>query len=133
VEEAERLRKLKDERSRKENFELIQQRERDRAAKRAADAAARAAAAESAAAEPQAAVEAPETVAEEPTEKSTDETPASTETADATSTADDTAKPITHSSLELPTLDSTIDFDEPSPAAVEYVDAREIPPTPAAE
>jgi hypothetical protein len=133
VEEAERLRKLKDERSRKENFELLQQRERDRAAKRAADAAARAAAAESAAAEPQAPVEASETVAEEPTEKSTDATPASTETVDADSTADDTAKSITHSSLELPTLDSTIDFDEPSPAAVEYVDAREIPPTPAAE
>jgi hypothetical protein len=138
VEEAERLRKLKDERSRKENFELLQQRERDRAAKRAADAAARAAAADSAAAEPPpAVVEAPEVAAEETTEKSNGETPAITETVDADSTAhtttDETAKTIAHSSLELPTLDSTIDFDEPSPAAVEYVDAREIPPTPAAE
>jgi hypothetical protein len=136
VEEAERLRKLKDERSRKENFELLQQRERDRAAKRAADAAARAAAAESAAAEP-AATEATEAIAEETNEESSEQTPASTENDDAIPTAhhpaDENANPIAPSFLEPPTADGPIDFDEPSPAAVEYVDAREIPPTPAAE
>jgi hypothetical protein len=136
VEEAERLRKLKDERSRKENFELLQQRERDRAAKRAADAAARAAAAESAAAEP-AATEATEAIAEETNEESSEQTPAPTENDNANSTvrdiADENANSIAPSFLEPPTADSAITFDEPSPAAVEYVDAREIPPTPAAE
>lgn len=138
VEEAERLRKIKDERSRKENFELLQQREKDRAAKRAADAAAKAAAieAESAAAESEAATEAPEAAVEETTETSIHVTPASTESDDANATAhnaaDETPKPDVQSSLEPPTTDGTVDFDEPSPA-VEFVDAREIPPTPAAE
>jgi hypothetical protein len=135
VEEAERLRKLKDERSRKENFELLQQRERDRAAKRAADTAARAAAAESAAAEDQGSAEATE-AAEELTENSTEQIPASAGNDDAGSTANTNADGIprsgTQSSLELPNTDGTVDFDEPSPA-VEFVDAREIPPTPAAE
>lgn len=136
VEEAERLRKLKDERSRKENFELLQQRERDRAAKRAADAAARAAAAESATAEEQGSTEAAEAAAEETAESSTEHALAPTGNDDAGSTAHTTTDGIprsgTQSSLELPTTDGTVDFDEPSPA-VEFVDAREIPPTPAAE
>ena len=134
VEEAERLRKIKDERSRKENFELLQQRERDRAAKRAADAAAKAAARaeEAAAAESEAVTEATEVATEETTERSTEQTPAATESGDANTTADETSKPDAQSLLEPPTTDGTVDFDEPSPA-VEYVDAREIPPTPAAE
>ncbi|THX01006.1 AIP3-domain-containing protein [Aureobasidium pullulans] len=147
VEEAERLRKLKDERSRKENYELLQQRERDRAAKRAADAAAKAAAAESAAVEPDAASEAAETTIEpatEPTDaaveetavKSIEETPAPVENGDVDPTPEVTAtentKPEAQASLEPPTADGAVDFDEPSPA-VEFVDAREIPPTPAAE
>ncbi|CAC9893295.1 unnamed protein product [Aureobasidium pullulans] len=147
VEEAERLRKLKDERSRKENYELLQQRERDRAAKRAADAAAKAAAAESAAVEPDAASEAAETTTEpaaEPTDaaveetavKSIEETPAPVENGDVDPTPEVTAtentKPEAQASLEPPIADGAVDFDEPSPA-VEFVDAREIPPTPAAE
>ncbi|KAI4720783.1 AIP3-domain-containing protein [Aureobasidium sp. EXF-10727] len=140
VEEAERLRKLKDERSRKENYELLQQRERDRAAKRAADAAAKAAAAESAASEPEAAVEGTETSTEDkdaPSKvMSTEDTPAplGNGTADPVSSipAGENTTAETQSSLEPPTSDGAIDFDEPSPAA-EFVDAREIPPTPAAE
>jgi hypothetical protein len=155
VEEAERLRKLKDERSRKENYELLQQRERDRAAKRAADAAAKAAAAAAetaaddseAAAEPEAAAETTETAAETgtegnetsaegTTEKSTEETPAVVEdgkTDPAPSVpADENTKPDAPTSLETPTADGAADFGEPSPG-VEFVDAREIPPTPAAE
>ncbi|CAD0056686.1 unnamed protein product [Aureobasidium pullulans] len=147
VEEAERLRKLKDERSRKENYELLQQRERDRAAKRAADAAAKAAAAESAAVEPDAASEAAETTTEpaaEPTDaavketavKSIEETPAPVENGDVDPTPEVTAtentKPEAQASLEPPIADGAVEFDEPSPA-VEFVDAREIPPTPAAE
>ncbi|KAG9846874.1 AIP3-domain-containing protein, partial [Aureobasidium melanogenum] len=149
VEEAERLRKLKDERSRKENYELLQQRGRDRAAKRAADAAAKAAAAaaETAAAEPEAAAETTETTAEPSVEsnetpaegtagKSTKETPAVVEDGNTdpapSAPADENTKPHAPSSLEPPTADGAVDFDEPSPA-VEFVDAREIPPTPAAE
>ncbi|CAD0089232.1 unnamed protein product [Aureobasidium mustum] len=145
VEEAERLRKLKDERSRKENYELLQQRERDRAAKRAADAAAKAAAAaaETAAAEPEAAADATQNAAEPNTEsnktlaeKSTEEPSAAVEDDKTDPTpsvpADENTKPDAPSSLEPPTADGAVDFDEPSPA-VEFVDAREIPPTPAAE
>ncbi|KAI5200982.1 AIP3-domain-containing protein [Aureobasidium subglaciale] len=151
VEEAERLRKLKDERSRKENFELLQQRERDRAAKRAADAAAKAAAAateaENAAAEPEAVTEATtetasmpatevdDVASEETADKGDKEAAAPVETGDADQTAleatTENTKPA-QTSLEVPPSNDVTDFDEPSPA-VEFVDAREVPPTPAAE
>ncbi|KAI5212247.1 AIP3-domain-containing protein [Aureobasidium subglaciale] len=149
VEEAERLRKLKDERSRKENFELLQQRERDRAAKRAADAAAKAAAAatevENTAADTEVAAEAATETAtiteaideapEEATDKGGEEAATTAETSDAAQNALDATtentKPV-QASLELPPSNDVTDFDEPSPA-VEFVDAREVPPTPAAE
>lgn len=150
VEEAERLRKLKDERSRKENYELLQQRERDRAAKRAAEAAAKAAAAAEVGTEAEAGEKAPEgtqindTPAEESTadKPATEVTPAPTEngTAEPADTPDAESKPDEDatetkpngSTLEPPAEDGAADFGEPSPAA-EFVDAREIPPTPAAE
>lgn len=157
VEETDRLRKLKDERSRKENYELLQARERERAAKKAAEAAAKAAAVEGAtepeskevgekqaestepAAEKEASVEEPtiETVTEEandetsvPVENGSADTPdAETKSEDA---AEENKSDVTEEkSLEPPT-ENGVDFGDPSPA-VEFVDAREIPPTPAAE
>ena len=68
--------------------------------------------------------------------KSIEETPAPVENGDVDPTPEVTAtentKPEAQASLEPPIADGAVDFDEPSPA-VEFVDAREIPPTPAAE
>jgi prefoldin subunit 5 len=128
VEEAERLRKLKDERSRKENYELLQQRERDRAAKRAADMAAKKAAAAAAEASKV------EDGVSEATEAEANG--AASSIPNDAATEDGKTDGLASTSLQVPaTEDGTTassDFGEASPA-VEFVDAREVPPTPAAE